>query len=146
MESFFRYITYVDYYRKGEQIKNVGFLRWKLYKGEHQVELQIKDVNCLQGEYEIKEKNTGKIIGKVPIDKGIGNFIKKFHPFRKEVKRDSKSHAFWNIFLSERAPSAKPQEQQRSRGEPSSRHRGKSRASVYKRARRRGMSPRMPRR
>ena len=28
--------------------------------------------------YEIKEKNTGKIIGKVPIDKGIGNFIKKF--------------------------------------------------------------------
>lgn len=78
MESFFRYISYVDYYKKGERIKNVGFLRWKLHNSEHQIELQLKDVNCPQGKYEIKEKNTEKIIGEIVIDKGIGNFIKKF--------------------------------------------------------------------
>ena len=78
MESFFRYISYVDYYKKGERIKNVGFLRWKLHNSEHQIELQLKDVNCPQGKYEIKEKNTGKIIGEIVIDKGIGNFAKKF--------------------------------------------------------------------
>ena len=78
MESFFRYISYVDYYKKEERIRNVGFLRWKLHNGEHQIELQLKDVNCSQGKYEIKEKNTGKIIGEIVIDKGIGNFAKKF--------------------------------------------------------------------
>lgn len=78
MESFFRYISYVDYYKKGERIKNVGFLRWKLHNSEHQIELQLKGVNCPQGKYEIKEKNTGKIIGEIVIDKGIGNFAKKF--------------------------------------------------------------------
>ena len=78
MESFFRYISYVDYYKKGEKIKNVGFLRWKLHNSEHQIELQLKDVNCPQGKYEIKEKNTGNIIGEIIIDQGIGNFSKKF--------------------------------------------------------------------
>ena len=78
MESFFRYISYADYYKNEERIKNVGFLRWKLYNGEHQIELQLKNINCSQGKYEIKEKNTGKIIGEIIIDKGIGNFVKTF--------------------------------------------------------------------
>ena len=60
MESFFRYVSYVDYYRNGERIKNVGFLRWKLYNGEHQIEVQIKDVNCPKGTYLIREKKTEK--------------------------------------------------------------------------------------
>ena len=60
MESFFRYISYVDYYKNEGRIKNVGFLRWKLHNGEHQIEIQLKDVTCSQGKYEIKEKNTGK--------------------------------------------------------------------------------------
>ena len=78
MESFFRYISYVDYYKKGEKIKNVGFLRWKLQNGMHQIELQLKEVDCPQGSYEIKEKNTGKLIGDVIIDKGIGEFRRRF--------------------------------------------------------------------
>ena len=78
MESFFRYISYVDYYKKGEKIKNVGFLRWKLHNGKHQIEIQLKDVNCPQGNYEIEEKNTGKVIGEIVIDKGVGNFSKDF--------------------------------------------------------------------
>ena len=78
MESFFRYIAYVDYYKKGERIRNVGFLRWKLYNEEHLIEMQLKDVFQQQGTFEIKEKNTGKKIGEIVIDKGIGSFVKKF--------------------------------------------------------------------
>ncbi len=78
MESFFRYISYVDYYRNEERVKNVGFLRWKLYQGKHQLEIQVKDVPCVQGAYEIKERNTGKLIGEIVIDKGIGNIKKEF--------------------------------------------------------------------
>ena len=78
MESFFRYISYVDYYKNEERIKNVGFLRWKLYNGIHQIEIQLKNANCPREKYEVKEKNTKKVIGEVEIDKGIGNFIKIF--------------------------------------------------------------------
>lgn len=78
MESFFRYISYVDYYKKGEKVKNVGFLRWKLYNGKHKIEFQVKDVSCPKGNYQIEEKSTGKIVGEIVIDKGIGNFIKEF--------------------------------------------------------------------
>ena len=78
MESFFRYISYVDYYKKGEKIRNVGFLRWKLHNGEHRIEFQLKEIYSAQGNFEIKEKNTEKVIGNILIDKGIGNFVKKF--------------------------------------------------------------------
>lgn len=78
MESFFRYIAYVDYYKKGEKIRNVGFLRWKLYNNEHIIEFQLKEVSCEQGSFDIKEQNTGKRIGEMIIDKGIGNFVQKF--------------------------------------------------------------------
>ena len=73
MESFFRYISYVDYYRNEERVKNVGFLRWKLQNGRHQIEIQLKDVPCVQEKYEIEEKNTGKVLDIIEIDKGIGN-------------------------------------------------------------------------
>lgn len=78
MESFFRYISYVDYYKREERIKNVGFLRWKLSHGEHNIELQIKGIFGQQGTFDIRELNTGKRIGEIKIDKGIGSFIKKF--------------------------------------------------------------------
>ena len=78
MESFFRYVSYVDYYKKSEKIKNVGFLRWKLHSGEHRLELQVKNLYGIQGIFEIKEKNTGKVIGNLCVDQGIGNFSKKF--------------------------------------------------------------------
>lgn len=78
MESFFRCISYVDYYRNEERVKNVGFLRWKLQNGKHRIELQLKDLDCSQGTYQVKEKNTGKSIGDIVIDKGIGDFKKEF--------------------------------------------------------------------
>ena len=78
MESFFRYIAYVDYYKKGERICNVGFLRWKFYNQEHYIELQLKDALCEHGTFEIKEQNTGKKLGEIKIDKGIGCFVGKF--------------------------------------------------------------------
>lgn len=78
MESFFRYVSYVDYYKKSEKIKNVGFLRWKLHNAEHQLELQVKNLYGVQGNFEIREKSTGKIIGNLYIDQGIGCFREKF--------------------------------------------------------------------
>lgn len=78
MESFFRYIAYVDYYKDGEKIKNVGFLRWKLYKDIHFIEIQVKDVDNLKGNYEIREKNTNRILDEIMLDKGIGNFSGKY--------------------------------------------------------------------
>ena len=35
MESFFRYIAYVDYYKKGQKISNVGFLNMGYYIGNY---------------------------------------------------------------------------------------------------------------
>ena len=78
MESFFRYIAYVDYYRNGEKVRNVGFLRWKLYNGIHYVEIQLKDVGNFRGVYQIRDKITNKLIGEILLDKGIGSFINKF--------------------------------------------------------------------
>lgn len=78
MESFFRYVAYVDYYKKEERIRNVGFLRWKLHHGEHCIELQLKDVLYEKGTFDIKEQNTEKRIGKITIDKGIGSFVGRF--------------------------------------------------------------------
>lgn len=78
MESFFRYIAYVDYYRNGEKVRNVGFLRWKLYNGIHHVEIQLKDVGNFRGVYQIRDKITNKLIGEILLDKGIGSFINKF--------------------------------------------------------------------
>jgi len=78
MESFFRYIAYVDYYKNGEKIRNVGFLRWKLHNDMHFIDIQIKDVDSFRGNYEIYEKNTKKIFGEILIDKGIGNFLQRY--------------------------------------------------------------------
>ena len=78
MESFFRYIAYVDYYKDGEKVRNVGFLRWKLYNGIHHVEIQLKDVGNFRGVYQIRDKITNKLIGEILLDKGIGSFINKF--------------------------------------------------------------------
>ena len=78
MESFFRYISYIDYYKKDSKERNVGFLRWKLYRGVHKIEMQIRDVKSLKGKCEIKEVNTGIILGELYLDQGIGSFIKEF--------------------------------------------------------------------
>lgn len=78
MESFFRYISYVDYYKNGEKIRNVGFLRWKLSNKEHRIEIQLKDVPGNGGKLELQEKNTGKKMGQINLDKGIGSYIAKF--------------------------------------------------------------------
>ena len=78
MESFFRYVAYVDYYRDGEKVRNVGFLRWKLYNGIHDIEIQLKDVGNFRGVCEIRDKITNKSIGEILLDKGIGSFYNKF--------------------------------------------------------------------
>ena len=78
MESFFRYTAYVYYYKNKEKIRNVGFLRWKLHNNKHFLEVQVKEVDCFRGNYEIMEKNTGKSVGELLMDKRIGTFSGEF--------------------------------------------------------------------
>lgn len=78
MESFFRYISYIDFYNNYNKIKNVGFLRWKFQNGKHNIEMQIKDVNNLYGNFKIEEKKSGKIIGNIKLDQGMGSYTKQF--------------------------------------------------------------------
>ena len=63
MESFFRYVAYVDYYQNNNRICNVGFLKWRCFCEEHTIEIKVKDlpknkINCA-----IREINSGKELG-----------------------------------------------------------------------------------
>ena len=78
MESFFRYIAYVDYYQNNNRICNVGFLKWRLFGEEHTLEIKVKDlpknkINCA-----IREINTGKELGMLLVEQGMANFEKRF--------------------------------------------------------------------
>ena len=78
MESFFRYIAYVDYYKKGQKISNVGFLKWRyLYKG-HEVEIKLNGLPKVKKACSIMEIRTGKKIGNIILEQGMGYFEKKF--------------------------------------------------------------------
>lgn len=74
MESFFRYISYVDYYESGVRIRNAGFLRWKIRDGRHQAELQIKDGPAVTGEYFLVEERSRSILGSIYLRNGEGSF------------------------------------------------------------------------
>ena len=63
MESFFRYIAYVDYYKNGERISNVGFLKWRFFHKEHEVEIKINGLPKIKKNCSIKEIGSGKEIG-----------------------------------------------------------------------------------
>ncbi len=78
MESFFRYVAYVDYYQNNNRICNVGFLKWRCFCEEHTVEIKVKDLpknkmNCV-----IREINSEKEFGTLFVEQGMANFEKKF--------------------------------------------------------------------
>ena len=78
MESFFRYVAYVDYYKDGEKIRNVGFLKWKLAGGEHTIEIGLKGLPEYKKFCPIREVASGKEIGRLYLEQGISSFEKKF--------------------------------------------------------------------
>ena len=78
MESFFRYVAYVDYYQGNNKICNVGFLKWRLYRGEHLVEIKIKDLPKEKKICSIRELASSKELGKCLMEQGMASFEKKF--------------------------------------------------------------------
>ena len=78
MESFFRYISYIDLYYRQDKIKNAGFLRWKFQNGIHSINLQVNNANHLSGNFKIEERKTGRNIGNLLLDQGVGSFSKSF--------------------------------------------------------------------
>ena len=78
MESFFRYIAYVDYYKNGERISNVGFLKWRFFHKEHEVEIKINGLPKIKKNCSIKEIGSGKEIGILFLEQGMGYFKKVF--------------------------------------------------------------------
>jgi hypothetical protein len=78
MESFFRYVAYVDYLERGNRIHNAGFLRWKKLQGQHRIEIQVKDASRVTGSFPITEETAGKEIGYLRLDDGVGCFLAGF--------------------------------------------------------------------
>ena len=78
MESFFRYIAYVDYYQGNNKICNVGFLKWRLYCGEHYIEIKVKDLPKEKRKCSMRELRSGKEVGTFLVEQGMASFEKKF--------------------------------------------------------------------
>lgn len=78
MESFFRYVAYVDYYKDGEKIRNVGFLKWKLADSVHTIEIGLKGLPECKRCCCIRELGSGKELGILCIEQGMSFFEKKF--------------------------------------------------------------------
>lgn len=78
MESFFRYVAYVDYYQNRDRICNVGFLKWRLSRGEHCIEIKVKDLPKEKRRCSIKEIGSGKEVGTFLVEQGMASFEKKF--------------------------------------------------------------------
>lgn len=83
MESFFRYIAYIDYYEKGLRIHNAGFLRWKMQKNRHQLELEVKDLGKTGGYFTIMEEGNETKVMDLFLEKGQGNLKKTFEAVEK---------------------------------------------------------------
>ena len=78
MESFFRYISYVDYYEKGLRLHNAGYLRWRMTGLKHQLELEIKDEGMESGFYSIREEESKKELSSIHLIKGQGSLKEAF--------------------------------------------------------------------
>lgn len=78
MESFFRYVAYVDYYQNRDRICNVGFLKWRLSRGEHCIEIKVKDLPKGKRNCSIREIRSGKELGTLLMEQGMASFEKTF--------------------------------------------------------------------
>ncbi|MBQ9989346.1 MAG: hypothetical protein IJP31_00140 [Lachnospiraceae bacterium] len=78
MESFFRYIAYVDYYEKGLRISNAGYLRWKMTGSRHQLEIEIKETRAGTGYYPIEEEESGAEIALLQLVNGEGSMKENY--------------------------------------------------------------------
>ena len=76
MESFFRYISYIDYFESGLRLRNAGFLRWKMQQDKHKIEIQIKDILGVKGNYPIIEEQSRNRIAYISLDKEGGSFTR----------------------------------------------------------------------
>ena len=83
MESFFRYIAYIDYYEKGLRTHSAGFLRWKMQKNMHQLELEVKDLGTISGCFAIIEEESGKEVASLTLEKGQGSLKESFKAIEK---------------------------------------------------------------
>ena len=78
MESFFRYVAYIDYYKNEDRIGNVGFLKWKLSREEHTVEIGIKGLPDYKKNCSVREIGSGKLLGILHLEQGMSCFEKNF--------------------------------------------------------------------
>lgn len=78
MESFFRYVAYVDYYKNEDRVGNVGFLKWRLSREEHVVEIGLKGLSGYKKNCVLKEIGTGKELGILHLEQGMSCFEKRF--------------------------------------------------------------------
>lgn len=84
MESFFRSVFYIDYYEGENRICSVGFLRWKKAKDKHTIEIQIKDIPKVKGNYAFLDNNSKQLFLSLYLEGGVGSYQGQFYECRKE--------------------------------------------------------------
>ena len=78
MESFFRYIGYIDLLEEEKQVKTAGYLIWKYQNGSHQIEIRIQEKSITDTQLEIRETEKNQILGKIMLDRGYGEYKEIF--------------------------------------------------------------------
>lgn len=78
MESYFRYIGYIDILEEEKQIKTAGYLIWKYQNKNHNLEIQIKDNSITDSKIEIREESRNELLGEIHMDKGYGEYKETF--------------------------------------------------------------------
>ncbi len=72
MESFFRYISYADYYENGLRLYNAGYLSWKMQKNIHKVEIELRDLREAEGSFSIMEEDSKMMVTSINLVRGRG--------------------------------------------------------------------------
>ncbi len=72
MESFFRFISYADYYENGLRLYNAGYLSWKMQKNIHKVEIELRDLRDIEGTFTVVEEESKAAVTSIDLVKGKG--------------------------------------------------------------------------
>lgn len=73
MESFFRYISYIEFYENAKKKHTSGYIIWRYQEGVHRLEIHLKDEELESRTLEILEEGSGLRIGEISVYHGTGD-------------------------------------------------------------------------
>ena len=81
MESFFRYISYIDYYEEGKKEQTSGYMVWRHHNACHHLEIHLKDSDLDPGTLDLIEENSGLRLGEITVEYGRGEFVADYSSY-----------------------------------------------------------------